>query len=33
VANIDQLKANVKVVKQTKPMNAVQREELEKVMG
>jgi predicted aldo/keto reductase-like oxidoreductase len=33
VANIDQLKANVKVVKRFKPMNVTGREELEKVMG
>ena len=33
VANIDQLKANVRVVKQFKPMNVTGQEELEKVMG
>ncbi|MDT8301732.1 MAG: aldo/keto reductase [Sedimentisphaerales bacterium] len=33
VANIDQLKANVTVVKQFKPMSITEREELEKVMG
>jgi aryl-alcohol dehydrogenase-like predicted oxidoreductase len=33
VANIDQLKANVRIVKQIKPMDVVEREELEKVMG
>jgi predicted aldo/keto reductase-like oxidoreductase len=33
VANIDQLKANIKIVKHIKPMNVVEREELEKVMG
>jgi hypothetical protein len=33
VANIEQLKANVEVVKQISPMNVVEREELEKVIG
>jgi aryl-alcohol dehydrogenase-like predicted oxidoreductase len=33
VANIEQLKANIEVVKQIRPMNVVEREELEKVMG
>jgi aryl-alcohol dehydrogenase-like predicted oxidoreductase len=33
VANNDQLKANVKVVKRFKPMSVTGREELEKVMG
>ncbi len=33
VANIDQLKANVRCSKQIKPMSVVEREELEKVMG
>jgi aryl-alcohol dehydrogenase-like predicted oxidoreductase len=33
VANIDQLEANVRIVKQFKPMNITGREELEKVMG
>lgn len=33
VANIEQLKANVGVVKQIRPMNVVEREELERVMG
>ena len=33
VANIDQLKANIRIVKQIKPMNVLEREELEKVMG
>jgi len=33
VANIEQLKANVEVVKQIRPMNVVEREELEKIMG
>ena len=33
VANIEQLKANVEVVKQIRPMNVVEREELERVMG
>jgi predicted aldo/keto reductase-like oxidoreductase len=33
VANIDQLKANVRVVKRFKPMNVKGRKELEKVMG
>ena len=33
VANIDQLKANVRVVKQFKPMNVTGRQELEKVMS
>jgi aryl-alcohol dehydrogenase-like predicted oxidoreductase len=32
-ANIGQLKANVRVVKQIKPMNVTERQELEKVMG
>lgn len=33
VADIEQLKANVRVVKQMRPMNVVEREKLEKVMG
>jgi len=33
VADIEQLKANISVVKQTKPMNIVEREQLERVMG
>lgn len=33
VADIEELKANVRVVKQARPMNVVEREELEKVMG
>ncbi|MHC4584661.1 MAG: aldo/keto reductase [Planctomycetota bacterium] len=33
VANIEQLKANVRIVKQFKPMNVTGREELEKVMS
>jgi len=33
VSNIEQLKANVRIVKQIKPMNVVERGELEKVMG
>jgi aryl-alcohol dehydrogenase-like predicted oxidoreductase len=33
VANIDQLKANVRVVKLIRPMNVAEREELEKIMG
>jgi aryl-alcohol dehydrogenase-like predicted oxidoreductase len=33
VANIEQLKANIGVVKQIRPMNVVEREELERVMG
>jgi len=33
VANIEQLKANVEVVKQIRPMNVLEREKLERVMG
>ena len=33
VTNIDQLKANIRAVKQIKPMNVVERKELEKTMG
>ena len=33
VANIEQLKANVDVVKQIRPMNVVEQKELERVMG
>jgi aryl-alcohol dehydrogenase-like predicted oxidoreductase len=33
VANIEQLEANVRVVKQHKPMNIVERQELEKIMA
>jgi aryl-alcohol dehydrogenase-like predicted oxidoreductase len=33
VANIEQLKANVEVVKQIRPMNVMEREKLERVMG
>jgi predicted aldo/keto reductase-like oxidoreductase len=33
VANIDQLKMNIRVVKQIKPMNVAERQELEKVVG
>ena len=33
VANIEQLKANVEIVKQIRPMNVAEREELERVMG
>jgi aryl-alcohol dehydrogenase-like predicted oxidoreductase len=33
VKDIEQLKANVRVVKQTQPMNYVEQEELEQVMG
>jgi predicted aldo/keto reductase-like oxidoreductase len=33
VKDIEQLKANVRVVKQTQPMNFVEQEELESVMG
>jgi hypothetical protein len=33
VASIDQLKANIKVVKEAKPMTVVERQELEKIVG
>jgi predicted aldo/keto reductase-like oxidoreductase len=33
VANIEQLKANVRCAKQIKPMSVVERKELEKIMG
>ena len=33
VANIEQLNANVEIVKQTKPMNVVEREKLERIMS
>jgi hypothetical protein len=33
VASIDQLKANIRVVKEAKPMTVAERQELEKVMG
>jgi hypothetical protein len=33
VKDIEQLKTNVKIVKQTQPMNYVEQEELEQLMG
>ena len=33
VSNIEQLKVNVRIVKQIKPLNVMEREELEKVVG